>query len=70
MGAQATLIMLLPQHGPSTFVQLVNNPLHRFVYRFIVERFVGILENHTNGITFLIRWKFIPVVHIKKEYID
>ena len=70
MGAQATLIMLLPQHCPSTFVQLINNPLHRFVYCFIVERFVGILENHTNSITFLICWKFIPFIYVKKENID
>ena len=69
MGAQATFIMLLPQNSASPFVQLVQDALNCFVNRFVVQCFVGILENQTDGITLFICGQFITLVNIKKERI-
>ena len=67
MGAQAILIMLLPQHSPCTFVQLVQNLRNHFVHRLIVERFVGVLEDHSDRVALFVARQLIPFVYIEQE---
>ena len=67
MGAHAILIMLLPQHSPCTFVQLVHNLRNHFVHRLVVQGFVGVLKDHSDRVALLIARQLIAFVYIEQE---